>query len=114
MNYLLKMLITAVAVLICSYTMPGVHVQDFFTAIIVAVVLSFLNSFIKPILILLTIPITIFTLGLFLLVINAIIIIIAAKLINGFQVDGFWWAIGFSIILALVNSFVNSNIGNNR
>jgi putative membrane protein len=110
MNYLIRMLITAVFVLICSYVMPGVHVDSFFTAFILAIVLSFLNMFVKPLLILLTIPITILTLGLFLLFINGILIYIAARLVDGFRVDNLLWALGFGIVLSLVNSFVNSSM----
>ncbi len=110
MNYLIKMLITAATVMICSALMPGVHVDGFFSALIVAVVLSLLNTFLKPLLILLTIPITIVTLGIFILFINALIIYFADLLIDGFRVDSLWWAIGFSIILAFVNSFITEQV----
>jgi len=71
-------------------------------------VLSFLNVFLKPILVLLTLPFTIFTLGLFLLVINAGIILLTSSLVEGFHVDGFWWALLFSLILSLISSALNS------
>ncbi len=108
---MIKMLITAMTVVICSYLMSGIHVDSFFTALIVAVVLSLLNTFIKPLLILLTIPITILTLGIFLLFINALIIYFTDILIDGFRVDSMWWAIGFSIVLAFVNSTITSQVG---
>ena len=88
--------------LITGYILPGVHVRDFITAVVVAFVLGLLNMLLKPILILLTIPITILTLGLFLLVINGFIILIATHIVKGFVVDGFWWAVLFSIILPIV------------
>jgi putative membrane protein len=78
------------------------------TAILVAVVLSILNFLVKPILVIFTLPITILTLGLFLLVINAIIILLAAKLIDGFYVSGFWWAVIFSLLLAILQAILHS------
>jgi putative membrane protein len=113
MKLLFKILITALAIIITCYLLPGAHVKDVFTAVIVAVVLSLLNAFIKPLLILLTLPITIFTLGLFLLVINALIILLAARIVPGFSVDGFWWALLFSIIVSVISSLF-SNMDDNR
>lgn len=101
-NILLKILISAIAVILTSYLLPGVHVDSFLSALIVAGVLAILNALVKPILIILTIPVTIVTFGLFLFVINALIILIASSLISGFNVDGFWWALLFSIILSLI------------
>ncbi|HNW96849.1 MAG TPA: phage holin family protein [Bacteroidales bacterium] len=108
MNTLVKIIITAFAVIITSYILPGVKIDGFLTALIVAAVLSLLNIFIKPLLILLTIPITFYTFGLFLLVINAVIIIMTSSLVPGFKVDGFWWALAFSIILSVVRSLLES------
>ena len=102
MSFFLKVLVSSFAVLISSYILPGVHVKDFITALVVAFVLGLLNILLKPILVVLTIPITILTLGLFLLVINAFIILLVSKLVGGFMVDGFWWAVLFSIILTVV------------
>lgn len=107
MNFFLKMILSSVAVIIVSYLLPGVYVEDFFAALILAVVLAILNGLVKPILIVLTIPLTFFTLGLFLLVINAIIILMADGLVPGFQVDGFWWALIFSILLSITNSLLS-------
>jgi putative membrane protein len=81
------------------------------SAILVAVVLAFLNTVVKPILTILTIPITVVTLGFFLLVINALIIIFAGKLVPGFQVDGFFWALVFSLVLSLCTSILNMLFG---
>lgn len=102
MIFFLKVLVSSFAALITGYILPGVHVRDFITAVVVAFVLGLLNMLLKPILILLTIPITILTLGLFLLVINGFIILIATHIVKGFVVDGFWWAVLFSIILTIV------------
>ncbi len=107
MNFIVKLLISTLAVLITARLLPGVEIKDnsFLTGFIVAVVLAFLNSVVKPALVFLTIPITVVTLGLFLIVINAGIILIADNLIDGFQVNGFWSAFFFSIIMSMVTSF---------
>ncbi|TAI46979.1 phage holin family protein [Flagellimonas allohymeniacidonis] len=108
MNFIIRLLINALAVIILSYALPGVGVDSFLTAIIVALVLGFLNFLVKPILVLLTLPITILTLGLFLLIINAIIILLAAHFISGFYVSSIWWAILFSILLSILQSILQS------
>ena len=99
-NFLVKTLIIAAAVVLASYLLPGVAVARFTTALLVALVLSLLNFFVRPILILLTLPITILTLGLFLFIVNAVIILIAGKLVSGFRVDSVWSALLFSILLS--------------
>ena len=98
MKLIIRLLLNALAVVILSYVLPGVGVDSMVTAIIVAVVLSLLNFLVKPILVILTLPITILTLGLFLLVINAII----------FQVVNFWWAIIFSLLLSILQAILHS------
>lgn len=110
MNFILRMLLSAAAVLLIANFLTGVHVEDYTVAIIVALVLGFLFAFLKPLLVVLTLPITIVTLGFFLLVINTIIILLANKLVTGFSVDGFWWAMIFSILLSIVESFLHSLI----
>ena len=106
MNILVKILLSSIAVIIASYLLPGVAVDSFMTAIIIAVILSVLNATVKPILIILTIPLTVFTLGLFLIVINALIVLMADSLISGFIVDNFWWALIFSVLLSLINALL--------
>jgi putative membrane protein len=108
MNLLIRILASAVAVIITAYILPGVHVSSFITAVIVAAVLAFFNAILKPVLVILTIPITLVTLGLFLLVINALLIELAAYTVTGFDVDGFWWALLFSLILSVLNSLFNT------
>lgn len=104
----LKLLISGIAVMLTQWLLPGVQVNGFFNALLIAIVLGFLNTFLKPVLILLTIPFTVITLGLFLLVINAVIIMLAGKLIDGFEIDGFWWALLFSIILSITTSILEA------
>ena len=106
MNIILRIIISAVVAFGLSYILSGVHIQSFVSALILAVVLGLLNILVKPILIILTLPITIFTFGLFLFVINALIILLAAKFVNGFRVDGFWWALLFSLLLSILTSFL--------
>jgi len=108
MNFILKIVLSAVAVLVIANFLPGVSVVNFTNAVIVAVVLALLKVTIKPLLIILTLPVTILTLGLFLLFINALIILLADNLIDGFQVTGFWVALLFSLILSLFESILYS------
>ena len=104
MNFLIRLLITAATVYVLSMILSGVHIDSYVTALMFAFVLALLNTFLKPLLILFTLPITIITIGLFLFVINALIIIIADKFIDGIQVDGFFWALLFSLILSIFSS----------
>jgi putative membrane protein len=103
-DFLIKTLVDAIIVLAGAYLLSGVHVDGFGYAILVALALAILNQFVKPLLIIFTIPATILTLGLFLLVINAVIIIMADWIVSGFQVDSFWWALSFSLVLTLFKS----------
>ena len=104
MNGVIQFLLTGLAVLLTAYLLPGVHVDHYGHALLVALVLAIANVLLKPLLIVFTIPLTIATLGLFLLVINAIIIIVVDYFVPGFRVDGFWWALAFSLILSIFNS----------
>jgi putative membrane protein len=103
MNLLAKLLITGLAVLISAYLLPGISVHGMVAAILVAAVLMLINVIVKPVMIILTLPVTFFTLGLFLLVINALCIMLAGQIVPGFTVEGFWWALLFSIILSIIN-----------
>lgn len=104
MSFILKWILSAVAVLIAAYLLPGVDVESFWAALIVAVVLAIMNATLKPLLVILTIPITVVTLGLFLLVINAIIILLIDAIIAGFHVSNFWWALAFSLIISVLGA----------
>lgn len=110
MNFIIKVLVSGVAVLLGAYLLPGVAISSIGTALLVALVLAVLNALVKPLLIILTIPITILTLGLFLLVINAAIILMADGLIGGFVVDGFMWALLFSLLLSVLSWVAESLI----
>ena len=104
MNGLIRFLLSGLAVLLTAYLLPGVDVTHFGYALLVAACISFANLLVRPILIILTIPITIVTMGLFLLVINALIILMVDYFVPGFEVDGFWWALAFSLIMSIFNS----------
>ncbi len=114
MNWITRILISSVAVVLGSYLLPGVHIDAFLTALVVAVVLSVFNTVLKPLLIVLTIPATILTFGLFLFAINASILLLADWAVDGFEIDGFWWALLLSFILSLINSLAGGNKSNNK
>tara|TARA_B110000014_G_C19606899_1_gene321375 strand:- start:14 stop:361 length:348 start_codon:yes stop_codon:yes gene_type:complete len=108
MNVLIRLIVTAGIVVLLAHFLPGVAVNGFVEALIVAVVLGLLNIIVKPILVVLTIPITILTLGIFLFVINALIILLADHFIDGFSVNGFWTALLFSVLLSVCESIAYS------
>lgn len=108
MKTFLKILLTALAVVVLAKILPGVTVESYTTAIIVAVVISLLNMFVRPLLVFFTLPATIVTLGLFLFVINAIIILLADKLVDGFEVPNFFIAMVFSILLSFFRTILFS------
>jgi len=112
MGFIIKILLTGVAVVLASYFLPGVHVTGFGSALILALVLAILNAIVRPILVLLSLPITFLTLGLFLLVINALIILLADYIVGGFRVDGLIWALIFSIILSVITAIIDLITGN--
>jgi putative membrane protein len=106
MNFIMRIIVTSIVAFGLSYILKGIHIDDFWAAILLAFVLALLNAIVKPLLVILTFPITIITLGLFLLVINAIIILFADNLLEGFTVDSFWWALLFSLLLSFVTSLL--------
>ena len=114
MNILINLLISALAVAIAAYITPGASVDGYLTAIVVAVVLAIVNSTIGPLLKILTLPLNILTLGLVSLIINVLMVLLVAKIVPGFGLDGFWTALVFAVILALVNMVLGGGlIGSN-
>lgn len=107
MKFIIKLIISTVAVIIVAKLLPNVTVDSYYAGLLVAIVLAFLNSVVKPILTVLTIPITVVTLGLFLIILNGLIIIFADKLVDGFEVKGFFTALIFSFILSIVTGILN-------
>ncbi|MBE9481796.1 MAG: phage holin family protein [Bacteroidetes bacterium] len=109
MDFIIKLLITAVVVMFTAWILPGIQIKNYWSAIIVAIILALLNIFVKPVMVFLTIPLTIITFGLFLFVINALIILLAGAIVSGFRVMGFWWALAFSIIISLISYILGTN-----
>lgn len=103
MKLFIHWIVSAVAIIVAAYLIPGVHVT-IMSAFVLAVVLGIINIFLKPVIMLITLPINILTLGLFSLVINALLILLAAMIVPNFSVDGFWWALLFAVVLSLVNA----------
>jgi putative membrane protein len=107
MMLLLKWLLMTLSVGIAAYLIPGITVHGFFSALLVALFLGIVNTLVRPFLILITLPITILTLGLFTFVINAVLVLLASKVVHGFEVRGFWTAMLFSIVLSVVQYILN-------
>lgn len=110
MSLILQIIISSIAVYFTAWLLPGISVKGFGSAVLVAIVLGILNAILKPVLQFLSFPITVLTLGLFLLVINTVIILIAGAIVNNFHVENFWWALLFSIIMSIVVSVLESLI----
>lgn len=108
MNLIIKWLLSALAVIITAYIVPGILIVSFWSALLVALFLGIINAVIKPILIIFTLPINILTLGLFTFVINALMILLTSSIVKGFDVDGFLSALVFSLVLSLVSYVLNS------
>ena len=114
MKFIIRILVVALISYGLARILKGIHVSDLWTAIIFAVVLAILNAFIKPILVILTLPVTILTLGLFLFVINTILVLLASEFVNGFTIDNFWWGLLFSFLLSLFTSFLNKELDKDK
>ena len=108
MRLLLGWAINAGVLLLLPYLLPAVQVRDFWTALLVALVLGLLNAIVRPVLVLLTLPITVLTLGLFLFVINGLMFWLVARMLDGFTVTGFWWAVLAALLYSVISSVVSS------
>jgi len=114
MRFLIRIIVIAAVSFGLAHVLPGIHIDTFWTAIVFAVVLAILNIFVKPLIILLTLPVTILTLGLFLFIINALVVLIASKFVNGISIASFGWALLFSLILSLVTSVLERELDRER
>lgn len=112
-SFLVKIVLGGISVLIAEFFLSGIHIDSWVTGFLLAAILILINLTIKPLMIVLTLPLTLITFGLFLLVINALVIMLADKIIPGFQVDGFWWALLFAIVLSIINSLFGNNLNSN-
>ena len=108
MQILISWVVSAMVIFAVAYVLPGVHVASFTSALVVALILGIINAFVKPVLLIITLPINILTLGLFTFVLNAILILIVSQFVPGFTVNGFLWAFVFGIILSVANTLVNT------
>lgn len=106
MKILINWIISAMVIFSIAYIIPGAHVAGFMTALVVALVLGIINAFLKPVLLILTLPINILTLGLFTFILNALLIMLVSKIVPGFVIDGFLWALVFGIALSISNTFL--------
>lgn len=100
---LVNWIINALVIMVAAYLLPGVHVENYLTALVLALVMGILNILVKPVLIFLTLPITILTFGFFLFVVNALMVVVASHIVPGFSVDGFMWAVLFSVVISAIN-----------
>jgi putative membrane protein len=110
MRFLIRIIVIAAVSYALSRVLSGVKIDSFWTAIVFALVLAILNIFVRPLLILFTLPVTILTLGLFLFVINAIVVLLASKFVDGITIANFWWGLLFSLILSVVSSILNREL----
>ena len=107
-NKIISWLAATLAIIVSAYLLPGVTVLSFFAAFVTALVLGIINAFIKPVLVILTLPLNVLTLGLFTFIINALLIMLTGIIVPGFEVASFWWALSFGLILSLVNFVLHS------
>ncbi len=112
MKMIMQWIVSAIVILVVAYILPKVEVSGFLAALAVALVLGLVNTFIRPIVLLLTLPINILTLGLFTLVVNTLMILLVDRIVDGFSVASFGWALVFSIALWIVNSIVGGSESN--
>lgn len=110
MNFLLRILITGLVAFALAHFLKGIHVDRVWTAIVFALILAVFNVLVKPILIILTLPLTIVTLGLFLFVVNTLVVLLASKVVDGFRIDSFWWGLLFALLLSLITSVITKEV----
>ena len=107
MGILVNWIVTTVAIIVAAYLLSGVKVSNIGAAIIAAAVLGLINAILRPILILLTLPLTILSLGLFIFILNAILVLLASTIVPGFEVRNFWWALLFSLLFSIISTFIH-------
>src|SRR6476659_9286287 len=114
MRFLIRIVVIAAVSFGLAHVLKGIHINTFWTALVFALVLAILNTFVKPLIILLTLPVTILTLGLFLFVISTLVVLLASRFVDGISVSSFWWALLFSLILSVVTSILNKEFDKER
>ena len=114
MNFLLRIIISALVAFGLARVLKGIEVDSFWTALIFALILAVLNVLVKPVLIILTLPLTIVTLGLFLFVVNTLVVLLASWLIDGFRIANFGWGLLFALLLSLVTSVISKELDKDK
>ncbi len=104
MKLLIRLIVTAAIAFLLAHVLPGVHVKTYWAAILFAIVLGLLDALVRPLIIILTIPITLVTFGLFLFVINTLMVLLASDIVKGFTIDSFWWGLLFSLLLSFITA----------
>ena len=114
MRFLARLLLNGVAIIVAAWLLPGLHISGPFPAVVAGVILGFVNAIIRPVLFVLTLPLTLFTLGLFIFVLNAICFALTAWVVPGFSVDGFWWALLGALLVSIVSWILNGLVVGRR
>lgn len=114
MRLIISWILFSIAIYLTAYLLPGIQLADFTTALVAAIGLGLINAIIKPILLVLTLPLNILTLGLLTFVINALLVMLAAQIVTGFTVDNFWWALLFSLVVSVINGLLQAIIGSDK
>ena len=114
MHFLARLVLNGIAIIVAAWLLPGLHVRDPFAALIAGAILGFVNAIIRPVLFLLTLPLTLVTLGLFIFVLNALCLELTAVLVPGFDIDGFWWALLGALLVSAVSWILNGLLVGNR
>lgn len=114
MNFLFRILVSAIIAYGLSYWLKGIHMDSYLTAIGFALILAIVNAFVKPVLVILTLPVTVFTLGLFLLVINALMVLLVDSMMEGVYIKNFWWALLFSLLFSIITTLFFSGSERNQ
>ena len=107
MHFLARLVLNGIAIIVAAWLLPGLHVSGPFAALIAGVILGFVNAIVRPVLFLLTLPLTLVTLGLFIFVLNALCLGLTAALVPGFDIDGFWWALLGALLISIVSWILN-------
>ncbi len=114
MNFLIRIIITGLVAFGLAKVLNGIHIDTLWTAIVFALILAVLNVLVKPVLIILTLPLTILTLGLFLFVVNTLVVLLASRLIDGLSIANFWWGLLFALLLSLITSVINKELDKDK
>jgi putative membrane protein len=107
MRFLARLLLNGIAIIVAAYLLPGLHVDSPTSALLAGVILGFVNAIVRPVLFVLTLPLTLVTLGLFIFILNAICFALTALIVPGFSVDGFWWALLGALLVSIVSWILN-------